>query len=73
MALLPLLQEALAQEQVALEQEGEVVLLDLLDSQDLSCWSDLFGSSGKCFEFLPMVLPLAARKDLDKTKFAAEL
>jgi hypothetical protein len=51
-------------------------LLGLTDLQDLSgsiCFPDLSDPSCNCLAFRPMELPLAARKDLDRTKFAAEL
>jgi hypothetical protein len=57
----------------AQEQVVGVQPTDSLDSQDLSHWSDLFDSFDKCFDLLSMVLPLAARKDPDKTKLAAAL
>lgn len=65
--------EVLVQEQVAELQESEVVIPGSQGSLDLPCSLDLLHSLRSCFVSRSIVLPLAARKDPDKTKFAAVL
>ena len=61
------------QEQVAAQLESEVTIPDLLGSLDLPCSLDLLHSLRNCSVSRSIVLPLAARRDPDKTKFAAVL
>jgi hypothetical protein len=62
--------------QVGLLSQGAPEVAQLLDSMGSlgsTRWSDSLDLACMCLVLLSMELPLAARKDLDKTKFAAEL